>query len=37
MAQQQKKKFTPAQNAAKEERKRQFMIVFMKGKQVRVN
>lgn len=32
----QKKKLTPAQKAAKEERKRQFMFVFMNGKQVRV-
>jgi hypothetical protein len=32
----QKKKLTPAQKATKEERKRQFMFVFMNGKQVRV-
>jgi hypothetical protein len=32
----QKKKLTPAQKAAKEERKRKFMFVFMNGKQVRV-
>jgi hypothetical protein len=32
----QKKKLTPAQKAAKKERKRKFMFVFMNGKQVRV-
>ncbi|WP_198391788.1 hypothetical protein [Burkholderia ubonensis] len=32
----QKKKLTPVQKAAKEERKRKFMFVFMNGKQVRV-
>jgi len=30
------KKLTPAQKAAKEERKRRFMFVFTNGKQVRV-
>jgi hypothetical protein len=32
----QKKKLTPAQKVAKEERKKKFMFVFMNGKQVRV-
>ncbi len=31
-----KKKLTSAQRAAKKQRKRDFMIVFMNGKQVRV-
>jgi hypothetical protein len=31
-----KKKLTPAQEAAKEERRKKFMFVFIKGKQVRV-
>jgi len=32
----QKKKLTPAQKAAKKERQKQYMTVFMNGKQVRV-
>jgi hypothetical protein len=31
-----KKKLTPAQKAAKEERRKKFMFVFINGKQVRV-
>ena len=31
-----KKKLTSAQRAAKKQRKRDFMIVFMNGKQIRV-
>jgi ribosomal protein L21E len=31
-----KKKLTPAQRAAKKQRKKDFMTVFMNGKQVRV-
>jgi len=32
----QKKRLTPAQKAAKEERRKKFMFVFINGKQVRV-